>query len=64
VTSLDQVYDLLNSASETQMLELDFLRIGTELAQGQLYRSVRREFMPTRPQRIGAWEENRISRAD
>jgi len=64
VTGLDQVYDLLDSVSGRESIKLDFLRVGTGLEQGWLYRSVRREFMPARPEKVGAWERNRISRAD
>ncbi len=65
ITSLEHAYQTLMSQATVNPVRLDFLRImGGYGEDYHLFYSVRREFTGNIPEKIGAWQANRFSRAE
>jgi S1-C subfamily serine protease len=64
VRSLEQAYETLAARSDADSVQLDFMRVTGVYLEDQIYNAVRREIAGSMPEKIGAWEVSRVSRAE
>ena len=60
ITNLAQVHEVLVSLSDADSVQLDLLRTDFDAGRGIFFRPVRRNLVPTMPEKVGAWNSGQM----